>query len=439
MFTSKEILKFAYGIEYESAYDLSQKKNYSIPKIYIANGDLTKRWYVYFSFREPSTGKLKRMTPFYGNANKYKTKGERMEVLSVYRKILLKLLRQGYNPFEDNTELHNKLHSKKQTAKKEVDTKIKVISKASNNESPKMTLREAFDFGLKLKENIVSTRTKKEYEGKINRFLNWLNENHPKQNTIDKLSKKIVLEFLNDILRKTSPRNRNNYRADLSSILQVLEDNEIIESNFIKKITVLKSKPERHKTFSKEMQNTIFEHLEDQDPLLLLFSKFILYGLLRPIEACRIKIKDINQIDKTLQYKAKNNPLKTRIIPKILWDALPDLSKLNQEDYLFTPNKIGGTWNTTETNKRDYFSKRFRKMVKKPLGLGPDHGLYSFRHTSITILYRALAKKSSPYRAKSELMQITGHSSMTALEKYLRNIDAELPSDYSEMLKDSND
>ena len=31
----------------ENAYDLSMKKNYSPPKLYTANGDLKKRWYVY--------------------------------------------------------------------------------------------------------------------------------------------------------------------------------------------------------------------------------------------------------------------------------------------------------------------------------------------------------------------------------------------------------
>ena len=35
--------------EYEIEYDLTLKKNYSLPKIYSADGDLKKRWYVYFS------------------------------------------------------------------------------------------------------------------------------------------------------------------------------------------------------------------------------------------------------------------------------------------------------------------------------------------------------------------------------------------------------
>jgi hypothetical protein len=32
-------------------------------------------------------------------------------------------------------------------------------------------------------------------------------------------------------------------------------------------------------------------------------------------------------------------------------------------------------------------------------------------------------------------MQITGHTSMKALEKYLRDIDAEFPEDYSKLIK----
>ncbi len=43
MFTYKEILAFAYKREYDSAYDLSEKRFFSKPKIYTANGNLNKR------------------------------------------------------------------------------------------------------------------------------------------------------------------------------------------------------------------------------------------------------------------------------------------------------------------------------------------------------------------------------------------------------------
>lgn len=439
MFTFKQILTFAYESEYESAYDLSKKKLFSNPKIYTANGNLSKRWYVYFSFRDPKTNKLKRLTPFYGNANRYKTKEERMEVLTVYRKVLLKLLKQGYNPFVDNTALYQKLQAKHKSTTssvhKNTQPKETIQSPNQTKEADKLPLRTAFDKGLKLKKKLVGKRTLKDYSNKIDLLLKWLEKNHPNIKTIDTLDKKVIQLFLNNVLDKTSPRNRNNYRADIGSIMQVLEDNDIIKQNFVKNIPVLKSKPERNKRYSLEAQEAIFKHLKEKDPILLLYIKFISYGFMRPIEVCRLKIKNINLEEKTIRFKAKNSPLKTKIIPQILLDALPDLSKLNPDDELFTPNQIGGKWEAEETNRRDYFSKRFKKVVKDYFKLGNDYGLYSFRHTYITKVYRALVKKSTPFEAKSRLMLITGHTSMSALEKYLRDIDAELPADFSEMLK----
>ncbi len=427
--TLNEILTFDKEIAYETAYDLSQKHTYSNPKIYSANGDLAKRWYVYFSYRNPTTGKLKRVTPIYGIANKFKTKEERMTVLVAYRKSLLKLLRLGYNPFADNTELYQKLNTK--------TTSNPSTSNVVEEES--MTLQVAFDFSLKLKEQLLSPTTLRGYKNKLKNFLQWLEKHHPEIEKIQQLNKKLVSDFLNDVLLKTSPRNRNNFRTDLSSLLQVLEDNDIVRQNFIKKIPVLKSIPKRNKTYTKEIQEEIFTYLEEKDPILLLYIKFISYNFLRPIEVCRLKAGDINLATHTIQFKAKNSPLKTKIIPDILWEDLPDISQLDKESILFTPHQIGGEWNTAMGNRRDYFTKRFKKVVKDHFNLGSDYGLYSFRHTYITKLYRALVKESSPFEAKSKLMLITGHSSMKALEKYLRDIDAELPEDYSHMLKKSDE
>ncbi|WP_179346451.1 tyrosine-type recombinase/integrase [Winogradskyella ursingii] len=440
MFSLKQLLTFAYESEYDSAYDLSEQKLFSKPKIYTAKGNLSKRWYVYFSFRHPESGKLKRLTPFYGTANKYKTKEERLEVLTIYRKSLLKLLKLGYNPFEDNSALYEKLNKKKKSSNSEnlPSKKALEISNSENEEKyaeDQLTISKAFQFGLKLKEKVVGERTLKDYENKVSSFLKWLESNHPNIITLDDLSKNLFQKYLNDILVRSSPRNRNNYRTDLSSVLQVLVDNEIIQDNFVKDIKKLSAKPERHKTYSSKTENDIFKYLKEKDPILLLFIKFYAYAFMRPIEVCRIRVKDINVKDRTVQFKAKNSKLKTKILPQILLEDLPDLSKLKPNTLLFTPHKIGDKWEASENSRRDHFSKRFKRVVKDHFNLGTDYGLYSFRHTFVTKLYRELIKESSPHAAKSRLMQITGHGTMTALEKYLRDIDAELPEDFSYMLK----
>ncbi|WP_431137375.1 tyrosine-type recombinase/integrase [Psychroserpens mesophilus] len=433
MFNLNSYLTNEHGNEHILEHSLSKKKNYSTPKIYSANGNLKKRWYVYYSYRNPESGILQRMKNVYGGANRYNTKEDRLIVLSIYREKLLSLLNEGFNPFEDNTARYENREDKSLNPVKNTN-KVPEVQLIIDSKSSVLSYKEAFIKGLKYKEKLINDTTRKGYENRLKNFLLWVEKNHPDLELITDIDKKVVMEFLNYILEETSPRNRNNYRTDLSSIMQALEDNDIISSNFIKNIPVLKALPKRNKTYSNQEQKAIFEHLETTDQTLLLFIKFISYNFLRPIEVCRLRVGDLDIKNKRIQFKAKNSPLKTKIIPDLLLKDLPDLSKLNKEHSLFTPDGLGGVWESDLNNKRDYFSKRFKRVVKDPFNLGIDYGLYSFRHTFITKLYNELVKGSSPFETKSKLMQITGHSSMKALEKYLRDIDAEFPDDYSELL-----
>ena len=418
--------------EYANAYDLSQKKQYSIPKIYDSKGDLTKRWYVYYSFRNPSTGKLKRMSPIYAGASKYDNKKDRMAVLNGHRKILLKLLKLGYNPFKDNTELHEKLRNKQ----KPLPTTNPIPTPQIIEEKEVgMEFSKALEFVINQKIKQYSESGKSSFLSRIRDFESWIKETHPTIISIIEINRRIVMTYLNHILDRTSPTTRNNYKADLSSVFQMLEDNEIISKNIFKGIPSLKTKPKRNKTYTIEQQEEIFDYLVHVDPILLLYIKFISFNLLRPIEVCRLKLKDIDFKGRKLQFKAKNSPLKTKIIPEILFEEIKGLSELNGDLFLFTPEAIGGEWEAELRNRRDHFSKRFKKVVKKHFELSIDYTMYSFRHTFITKLYRELAKDLTPFEVKSKLMLITGHSTMEALEKYLRDIDAQLPADYSHLLR----
>ena len=427
--------------EHVLEHDLEHKKQFSEPKIFDADGDLTKRWYVYFSYRNPKSGKLQRMKNIYGKTNGFKTKAERYAALNLYRKRLLKLLREGYSPFQDNTELYkskqNPKHVQSNILKSDQPTSLVAEVELTKNESTNnvLSVKDALNKAIILKTNIVSPTTLSDYRSRINQFQKWLLNHYETVDDINQINKKMVVEFLNHVQLSTSPRNRNNYRTVLSSIFQVLEDNEIISKNFISQIKAIRSMPKRHKTYSPKEQEDIFDYLENHDKLLLLYIKFISYNMLRPIEVCRLRVKDIDIEERKLSFQAKNKVLKTKIIPDILIKELPELNRLNPDDLLFTPDGIGGTWDAKLVNRRDYFTKRFKTVVKDQFGYNENYGLYSFRHTFITKLYRELRKELTANEAKSKLMGITGHSSMTALEKYLRDIDAELPEDYSHLLK----
>ncbi len=111
MSTIYDFVTLGNQIEHDLEHTLEHKRQFSLPKIYSAKGDLSKRWYVYFSFRNPATGKLQRMKNIYGIANKFDTEEDRMTVLTCYRVNLIRLLKKGYSPFENNNELHKSLSS----------------------------------------------------------------------------------------------------------------------------------------------------------------------------------------------------------------------------------------------------------------------------------------------------------------------------------------
>ena len=463
---------------HDFVHDSSMKHNFSEPKIYSGGVDLSKwnayskaeqktaldkEWYVYHSFRHPETKKLVRQSNIKYGANNFKTKNERSEVLKSLQRNLMILLKNGFNPYEDNTERLQMLQQKnkkiyatseitetvnnqqldtvvvdlKEYVKKKPEKLVKVrkveTAFTGNVETQTKSINDAFEFGLNLKKNVLTKTSFDGFKGRANRFLKWIDINESATNTIETISKKIVINYLNEVLQNTSATNRNNTRTDLSSLFQTLVDNEILSYNFIKDINVLKSKPERNKSYSVNQVAGILEYMHENDKILLLFIQFITYNFLRPVEVCRLKVGDLDIEGKKVFLRAKNKAVKIKILPQKILALLPDLSQMDKSYYLFTPDKIGGIWETEENNRRDYFSKRF-KVVKDHFNLDKDYGLYSFRHTAIGNLYREINKINNQHVTKGILMNITGHQTIEALDKYLRDIDAELPEDYSEFL-----
>ncbi|WP_276166506.1 tyrosine-type recombinase/integrase [Zobellia alginiliquefaciens] len=458
------------------------KLNYTEPKIFTGGVDITqwsaldkkqrndalaKAWFVYFSFRDPDTGKLKKQPFIKAGANRFKGKTKRLQFLKVLQRNLLLLLEAGFDPYKDNTELEDEFRRRaikeerpinNFPAKKEVEKESTAavnreridlanenakpnpvpISEIENNvvDENKVSVAEAFELGLNIKKSTLNDNSFKKQKSRITKFERWLAENEVDVSDINNIDKKTVVRHLNDVLRTSSPRNRNNTRTALSALFGTLENNELIDDNFIRKINILKSVPKRNKTYTPTQLAEIDAHLMNNDLLMRMFVQMVSYNMLRPIEICRLKVGDIDINDKKIYVKAKNKPVKIKIIPDIMLGQLPDLSKMDAKHSLFTPQGFGGEWNLADNDKRNYFSKRFKK-VKDHFNLGNEYGLYSFRHTYITMLYREMIKTGTPEEVKSKLMLITGHATLDALEKYLRDIDAELPQDYSNLLNRS--
>ena len=411
-----ELIETEYKTEYinNSKTDrVMDKKNYSVPKIYpkiIEQKRLSaftekqkeeilqryKRWYVYYYFRNGEGKMVKQPSIFFKINQVYKDFDSRYTEIHILRNIIERILKNGYTPNAENTQ-------------------NLIINE-------QYTTVSALDFALKLKKNSVSENSFIDYSYRVKQFQKYLIDKNLDKSPISSLTKRHINDFLNEILLRTSPRNRNNTLTVINAIFATLEENEIVQQNVVTKIKKLQAKPE----------DDIFTLMTQKDKELLLFVKFVSYNFLRPIEVCRLQIKDIDFDGAKLNVRAKNKLVKIKIIPEILLKEIQHLKGANPNYFLFTPNGVDD-WQTSEVNKRDYWTKRFGKL-KKQLNLGEDYGLYSFRHTFITKLYRELRSKYSQYETYDRLMLITGHSTLSALQQYLRDIDAELPEDYSHLL-----
>ncbi len=431
MHSFNEILQNEYVIE----YNLKAKKDYSQPKIYDAGGDLSKRWYVYYSYREPKTGKLKRQPPIYKGANRFDTKAERLEILMAYKLALKKLLSQGYSPYENYKVTEAKIE------KVENETNTNDISLTVDTNE--YTTKEALTFALEQKLPYLSRRGKINIKGNLNRFLTWLKDQKLDTINIKELKRREVSTFLNTIKKYDKHRNltdepvnaktRNGYRTSLSSLFSQLVSDDIVEYNIITAIKKLKENPKKHKSYTDAQIKVMREYMDKNDPYLRKFTQFITYAFLRNVEVCRLKVGDIDLENRRLYVQTKTEAQEVVPIIGSLAKVIEqmELHKYKSTDFIFSDSETCGAWNVSEKTKTNHFYDRFA-IMKKELELDADQTLYSFKHTAASNLYNSLASEGKANeQVLMELMGFTRHKTKSQLKKYLRGIGASLAKDYS--------
>ena len=129
------------------------------------------------------------------------------------RNIIENILESGYTPNAEQPEISSK-------------------SIVQNND---YTVISALDFALNLKKSSVSNKTFSDYKYRVGQFQKFLKSNGLENTPISNITKKEINDFLNSVLLKSSPRNRNNTLAVLNAIFSTLEENEIIQHNNVEK------------------------------------------------------------------------------------------------------------------------------------------------------------------------------------------------------------
>jgi len=368
------------------------------------------RWYVYFYYRSPSTGRMDHKCMYYDGINKYKTVKERKAYGKNLVRAYTKLLQEGFNPLENTikTDPENLAH---------------------------ISLLDAFKNTVAIKNKEIALETQKDWKYKALQFENYLIKRNLDTINVRDLKTSHIIQYLNFVSnRGVSNKTVNNHRSFLSPIFSKMLNNQIIEHNPVSGIEIRKTTPEKNKPFTAEEIEKIKKYIEKNNYLLLVFIRFVSYGFLRPIEVVRIKIKDIDLTNNQLFVQSKTEKRATiRIVPQLHKEILKmNVAKRNKEDYLFTIHDDFTNWDSDIANKRGYFSKQFLK-VKKNLDYGREYGIYSFRHSFAVNLYQSFIKEGlNDTEAQLKMLPITRHKSLSGLRNYLRDIGAFLPEDYSD-------
>ena len=432
--------------QYSETYsENTLKMKYSEPRIYpkiISSKPLSKfskkekeeilkkcsKWYVYYRFRNPITGELVKQPSITMSVNRqFPEFDKRFKKIKVIRETLSDLLKNGFSPYED------------ENTQKEYSTK------------------GALNYILSLKKLVLKENSYKDYETRLNHFLEYLRRKKLDNKAISSLEKTTVNDYLNSVLRRTSPSNRNNTKTVLSALFTELVNESFIKHNFIKEgIPKLKSKPKKNTAFTQDEVKTIFKHLKEKDIWLYYFCIHVYYGLFRNIEVVRINIGDIDLSEKLIKSNTKTGNFYKQI-PNILIDEFYskiDLSKYPTNYSLFTKYDEPAIWYsrykndkgefkiTNETNRRGYFGKRFTKVVRKPLGFSEDYTIYSLRHSAIGKYFVSMVEKykkenipNFEEKALDSIRTITLHKNNAVVRNYLREIGYYKVDDWSDVLK----
>lgn len=335
---------------------LTKNIAYKEPEIYDAGGDMSKQWFVFYSYKNPETGKFQRFKIF-RDINSHKLKSERIEAAKSIRVAMSELLAEGFCPFE--------------LYRPELDD---------------FTVSNCIDTFLKSVEGGIRKKTFKKYDLYLKIFKEWLIKNGYARHHIRNIKKEQIFRFLEDLSKERNPSGKtyNSYKNTISRMFSFFLNNyeDVVFKN---PALSIESKPvtvKGNQAYSDELFEEVRTKVLTTDPYLWKVCQFVYYAALRnEQELLNLRVRDINL--KNMSIIVPGNVAKSKAIQSIpiYPELVPviesfELDTCDPDWYLFGRNDKPGPKRVGEDN----FARRFRK-IKTELGLGTDYGIYAFKHT----------------------------------------------------------
>ena len=379
-----------------------------LPKLNDAGGDLSKKWFVYYSVRDPRTNKMQRFKEYDGLSSR----DEDLRRIAAARKIesLTIKLKNGWSPFNDDseavyedqlqyrtiTELYGKQRAANTTFRLYASKYIEALKKASKN----------------IEERTIAT-----YSSKLRIFAEWLVAKHGEID-ISVVDNKIVLEFFYYLVddRELAAGTINDYRQIISAVFDYIKKQGKINENPVYNVPAGKDKDCAPRPVAEWDIEVFRQVIAERDRQLWLAIQFETYCFLRPGKELRLlKIRDIDFARGLVNvdlFRAKTNRERHATIPAHFLLKIRNeyrLHKYNPDYYVFGRNGEPGPECLGKNNLKNRFN-RFREILNMPY----SYKFYSWKHTGNSL---ALDNDISMFALKNQ----NGHSSVQTTEIYTRN------------------
>lgn len=382
-----------------------EKKLIIMPKLNNCSGNLKKQWFVYFSVRNPKTGKMQRFRSYDGF-----TGLSELEKLEHGRKLIEEYsikLRSGWTPFKDNLIIYEDHVDYKTQAE------IYRSKRASNNSLRVIVSRFMADITPAHSLSTIQT-----YCSKLRIFTLWTEKYGYTDNDISSYSNPLLQEFFRYLIndKKLSGISIKKYRELLTYFFNFCITRKYVKTNpvfNIPRCTRITDKAPR--PILKE-DIDLFKRELSKDPELWLAIQLEYYCALRPGHEIReMRIKDIDLIEGRIRVdrnRAKNRQERLITVPRQLVLQLREdyrLQEYDREFYVFGRHGKPGP----DCMAKNKLGRKFN-AVRKKLNMPLEYKLYSWKHTGAILADEAnIPLKDISYHL--------GHSSLSATDFYFRN------------------
>ena len=358
---------------------------YKFAELYDQNGDLSKRWFVGYSFKHPETNKYKLIKIYI--SSKLLTKHARRVKANQLIENIDNRLRQGYNPYQNENIGYTSV--------------INAVNKV-----------------IEYKKTYTRKRTISTYMSFVNAFFEWLILENMSNLAIECFNFQHVIKFADylKIVRKVSNRTHNNYLEGLRTIFNELVKREYLLKNPFKNFTFLPLEERNIFAYTDVEVSLLKNYCLQYDEKMWLVCQFIFYCAIRPAELVLLKIKYFDIAGGKIcipSHISKNKKQSIINIPEAFIEDLIklNLTEINQEYFLFSKHLIPGDFYIAPTR----LAERFRKIADE---IGLSRRLYDLKHTGAGLAVKNGANIK-------DMMYHLRHSSIEITDLYLRAFSSE--------------